>query len=359
MGIEVSGRIKDLRELMKKASIGVMVVSKTANVSYVTGFRGEDSWALVTDKKVFLLTDSRYTEQAEGECAGCEIIDRKGPMAKSIAEVLGGRKVKRRIAIEDELSIAAQKALHKELGVRLQACGGVIESLRQMKSKDEIILIAKAGKIATAALDEALEVVRVGMSEGELAGMINLNIRKRGLRESFETIVAFGANASRPHHLPGMKKLKKNDTILVDWGVRYENYCCDLTRCFGVGKVKAEYARIYNAVLQAQRAAILKVRAGVAISEIDEAARGVLRVYGRPIYGHGTGHGLGLEVHEGPVVSGKNKGKLRAGEVITIEPGVYIPGEWGVRIEDDVLVTNDGYEVLSPAAGELVKLIID
>ena len=192
MGIEISGRIRDLRKLMKKASISAMVVSKTANVWYVTGFRGEDSWAVVTDKKVFLLTDSRYTEQAEGECAGCEIIDRKGPMAKAVAEVLGGRKVKGRIAVEDELSIAAQKALGKELGVRLHTSGGMIESLRQVKSDDEIQLIKKAGKIATAALDEALELVRVGMSEGELAGMINLNIRKRGWRESFETIVAFG-----------------------------------------------------------------------------------------------------------------------------------------------------------------------
>ena len=350
----IAARVAQLRKRLGKIGAGAMVVSKAANVWYLTGFSGDDSWAFVSGNKIFLITDSRYTEQAGKECVkGCEIIDRTGAMSAAVAGVAAKCKVGKAIAIEDQMSIASQKAVKKAIGGKILVSSGVVEELRQVKDGAEVELIRIAGKIAVASLREAIGQVRVGMSEGELAGLINLGIRKRGWRESFETIVAFGANASRPHHLPGVARLKRNDTILVDWGVRYQNYCCDLTRCFAVGKVDAEYKRIYDAVLEAQRAAIAKVRAGVSAAEVDEAARGVIRKYDLPVYGHGTGHGVGLEVHEGPVVSGRNKGKLRAGEVITIEPGVYMPGKAGVRIEDDILVTAGGCEVISKRAGAL------
>ena len=185
------------------------------------------------------------------------------------------------------------------------------------------------------------------MTESEVAGLIDFNIRKTGSTNSFETIVAFGANGSLPHYQPGLRKLRKNDTILIDFGAKHKSYCCDMTRCFAVGKVNRFYQKVYTAVVESQRAAIKMVRAGVKVTEVDAAAKKVLAQYDLPEFGHGTGHGLGLEVHEAPVIAKTSKDKLKVGDVVTIEPGVYIPGKLGIRIEDDVLVTEAGCKVLS------------
>ena len=195
--------------------------------------------------------------------------------------------------------------------------------------------------------------VKAGVSESELAGMVDFEMRRAGAINSFETIAAFGANASRPHHKPTGKKLKKNDTVLIDFGVKYKGYCCDLTRCFPVGKVSRDYKKMYRAVQESQAAAIEMVKAGVEISKVDSVARNVIKKYGFPVYGHGTGHGLGLEVHEGPLVTTKSKGKFRAGQVITIEPGIYMPGKSGVRIEDDIAVTVKGCKILTSNCSQL------
>jgi Xaa-Pro aminopeptidase len=219
--------------------------------------------------------------------------------------------------------------------------------LRNSKDGSEVAAIKEAAQIAAEAIEKTLKRIRPSVTENELAGSLDFAIRKLGAKNSFETIVAFGANASRPHHQPGTRKLKKDDTVLIDFGVRYRNYCCDLTRCFVVGRVSAFYRKVYNAVKEAQAAAVKMVKPGVEIKQVDAAARAVIIKYGLPVYGHGTGHGLGLEVHEEPVISDKSKGKLQAGMVFTIEPAVYIPGRLGVRIEDDVLVTESGYKILS------------
>jgi len=189
--------------------------------------------------------------------------------------------------------------------------------------------------------------VKPGMTENTLAGIVDFEIRKAGGTGSFETIAAFGPNASRPHHQPTSRKLRKNDSVLIDFGVRLNGYCCDLTRCFAVGRPGVLYNKVYNTVKQAQAAAFKLLKAGVEISSVDSAAKETIRKANLPVYGHGTGHGLGLEVHELPVVSNKTKGKLQAGDVITIEPGVYIPGKIGVRIEDDVLITGNCFIVLT------------
>ncbi len=176
---------------------------------------------------------------------------------------------------------------------------------------------------------------------------MDFQIRKLDATNSFDTIVAFGPNASRPHHQPGKRKLKKNDTVLIDFGVKFKGYCCDMTRCFVIGKATAFYKNLFRTVQQAQAAAIKTIKAGAKIETVDTAARNVIAAANLPVYGHGTGHGLGLEVHELPIVSKKAKGKLRAGQVITIEPGVYVPGKSGVRIEDDILGTKTGYKILT------------
>jgi len=343
----VKNRIRKIRRQLKKQLLDCLIVTKPANVTYVTGFGGDDSWAIITRRSVYLLTDSRYIEQAENQCAGCKIIQRTGPMTKAVATLMKRLKLSQSAAVEKSISLAAYDALKKQLKARLKTVGNIIEAVRSCKDPNEIAAIKKAALIAAKALEQTVPYLKRGISENELAGMLDFQIRKLEASNSFDTIVAFGSNASRPHHQPGTRKLRKNDSILIDFGVKYKGYSCDLTRCFAVGRPTALYKKVYEAVRHAQAAAIKMIMAGVKFSKIDAAAKEVLRKHDLPLYGHGTGHGLGLEVHEEPAVSGEAKGKLQAGMVLTIEPAVYIPGKLGVRIEDDVLVTQNGCKILS------------
>lgn len=308
---------------------------------------GDDSWALLTPHAVYLLTDSRYTEQANSECSGCRIIERQEPMTKAVAKLLSKYKSVKSLAVENSVSIAQLRALKKNVKKRIRPLANVIEAVRRAKDDYEVKAVKKAARIALRALVAAIRRMKPGITESELAGLIEYHMRKLGSRPSFDTIVAFGSNAARPHHSSGKRKLKKNDGVLIDFGAKVAGYCCDMTRCFPIGKPGRLFEKAYKAVRQAQSAAIAAAKAGVALKAIDDAARKVIREHGFEPYGHGTGHGLGLEVHELPIVGPKSKGKLQVGDVITIEPGVYIPGKLGVRIEDDVLVTKTGCKILS------------
>jgi Xaa-Pro aminopeptidase len=340
-------RLSRVKRRLVRQNIDVLLISAPANVTYLTGFLGDDSWALLTPRAVYLLTDSRYTEQASGECFGCRIIERDEPMTKTVAKLLSRYKSLESIAVENSVSVAQLKALKKNVKKRIKPLANLIETVRRAKDDDEVRAVKKAAHIASRALSASLTFMKPGVTESELAGTIEHQMRKLGAKASFETIVAFGPNASKPHHSSGKRKLKKNDTILVDFGTRLNGYCCDVTRCFAVGKPGWLFERAYEAVRQAQSAAISAVKSGVSFKAVDQAARKAIREHGFEPHGHGTGHGLGLEVHELPIVGPKSKGKLEAGDVITIEPGVYIPGKLGVRIEDDVLVTETACIILS------------
>ena len=346
----IGKRIKAIHHQLNKKKIDCLVVTKPANVTYTTGFSGDDSWAVITKGRVYLLTDSRYIEQAQNECAHCSIIQRTDSLAQAVAKLV--KKLKSLsasggVTVEKSASLADFGELKRSVKARLKTVGNIIESIRSSKDSGEIAAIKAAASIAAQALKRTLRHTRPGMTENELAGMLDFQIRKLGARNSFETIVAFGPNASRPHHQPSKRRLKKKDTILIDFGARYKGYCSDITRCFAVGRSTTFYKKAYDVVEQAQAAAIKMVKAGVEIRQVDAAAREVISKYDLPVYGHGTGHGLGLEIHESPFLKAESKGKLKAGEVITIEPGIYIPGKLGVRIEDDVLVTETGCKILT------------
>jgi Xaa-Pro aminopeptidase len=347
----IKKRIRAIHQEFCKRGIDCLIVTNPANVTYSTGFMGADSWVLITKKQTFLLTDSRYTEQAQKECVGCKITMRANsePIAQAAAKLIRQLKSVQisKVRVEKSISLASFEALQKSMKTRLKTADGIIESLRSIKDKFEITAIRTAASIAAKALKQTLRQVKPGMSESELAGLLNYQIRKLGATTGFDTIVAFGPNASRPHHEPGRKILKRNDAVLIDFGARYKGYCCDITRCFAVGKSTAFYKRVFDVVEQAQSAAIELVRAGVETICIDTAAREVIAKNGLPVYEHGTGHGFGLEIHELPFLKAVSTGKLKTGEVITVEPGVYIPGRLGVRIEDDVLVTETGCRILT------------
>ncbi|NLH17912.1 MAG: aminopeptidase P family protein [Phycisphaerae bacterium] len=340
-------RVWDLRRRIQKAGIDGLLVVDPKNVTYLTGFLGEDSWLLVTDRKTILLTDSRYIEQARQECPSCRIVLRKTTLTDSVAQVASRAGGLRILGVEPGISVDLFRSLRNRVSLRLRPVGGLTEGLRQIKDSGEVRFIRRAADTAWAALAEVLPKIRSGVTESAVAGMIEYAIRQRGLKSSFDPIVCFGPNGSRNHHQPGQRKLKGRDTILIDFGAKGNGYICDLTRSFAVGEPSQRYRRAWQTVFDAQQKGIGMICPGTDTQAIDAAIRKVIADNGFPVYGHGSGHGIGLAVHEGPFLSPIRKGQLLAGQILTIEPGIYLPGEFGIRIEDDILVTEEGHKVLS------------
>lgn len=340
-------RVRAISRELKNNDIDCLIVTSPANVTYTTGFLGEDSWGLIAKGRVYLVTDSRYTEQAQKECPLCKIIDRKGLMAEAVAKIIGRQKTVRTLAVENSTSIAELGRLKKALKTRIKTAAGIIEDVRSIKDSGEIKTIKIAASIATRALARTLPEIKPGITESELAGLLDLQFRKLGAKNGFETIVAFGPNASRPHHQPGKRKLKKKDSVLIDFGAQYKNYRSDITRCFCIGGATNFYKEVYDVVERAQAAAISIIKDGADMIEVDAAARKVIADSGLPVYGHGSGHGIGLQIHENPFLKPDGRGRLKTGQILTVEPGIYIPGKIGVRIEDDVLVTKAGHEIIT------------
>jgi len=340
-------RVQAIRRQLSKSGSDALLLTKPANVTYVTGFSGEDSWAVVAKSTVYLLTDSRYTEQAQKECPHASIVERKALIAEAAGKLVGKLKSARTVAVEKSISLAQYEALKKNVQARLKAVDGLVEDQRSVKDASELAAIRSAAAIAATAFERAVRHIRPGITEGTLAGILDLEMRRQGAKVGFETIVAFGPNASRPHHQPSQRRLSQRDAILIDFGARFNGYCCDITRSFAFGKPVAAYCRAYEAVEKAQAAAIRAAKAGAELVEVDAAARNAIRESGLPVYGHGSGHGFGLEIHEIPFLKEEAKGRLKTGQIITIEPGVYIPGKLGVRIEDDILITESGREILT------------
>lgn len=346
----IKDRQSAVRRQLKNKNLDGLIVTAAGNVRYLTGFTGEDSWVFITSRRNYLLTDSRFTEQAEKECIKTVIKQRKGRMSELLGKVIAGSKSVNKVGIEKSVSVAALEAVRKRLRkvkVKVKPAGGIVESLRVIKTDGEVRLIKKAGGIAAKVFSESLKELKLGMTENEWTGIVEYQMRRFRAARGFETIVAFGKNGSIPHYQPGNVKLRKNDSVLIDFGVSYKGYRCDISRSFPVGDRGGRYAKALEVVKDAQKNAIAKIKAGVKAVDIDKAARETIKTAGFTPYGHGTGHGLGLDVHEKPFISYKSKDILKSGMVVTIEPGIYLPGKFGIRVEDDVLVTDKGSRVLT------------
>jgi Xaa-Pro aminopeptidase len=341
--------------LLEEFEVDALLVTNLHNVRYLTGFTGSSgSLLLFKDKPALLCTDPRYTVQSQQQ-VNCRILIAKGPIAKSILQVID-RSRPRRVGFEaDNMTVAQLDTLRKDLPVRsqLQPVSGLVERLRAIKDADEIAKIRASCVCNSRALEGALKRFRMGMTESELAAEIDYRNRKLGAEApAFDTIVAAGARAALPHARPGAAGVSPG-ILLIDMGAFRDGYASDMTRMVHVGPAPARYKRAYHAVLEAQLAAIDSVKAGVMAHAVDQAARSALRQQGLAReFTHSTGHGLGLEIHEMPRIGRKVKTKLEAGMTITIEPGVYIEGWGGIRIEDTVLVTPGGCEVLTPTSKE-------
>jgi len=348
----MNSRIRSICAKLKGHGLDSLVLFSPANISYLTGYRSRDSYLVVSKKGSLYITDSRYTEEARVRLKGLlRVRQIKDSFSKTLASTCSEFGFKRLGFEERYLSFADYRKISRGLGkgTKFVPVWGLVEDPRRIKGADELKKIRKATSIAVAALRFAAKLIARGRREVEIAAEIERFIRYNGASMgSFDLIVASGANSAFVHHLTSGRKLGSNEPLLIDMGVDYYGYKSDLTRVFFSGKITLLIRRVYNIVREAQARAISKIRPGIKVKEIDAAAREYIAAEGYgSFFGHNLGHGVGLEVHEAPAISPKSEQELKAGMVITIEPGIYLPGKFGIRIEDMVLVTRDGCEILS------------
>ncbi len=354
----MSARANRLIALLEEKSIDLMLVTELVNVRYLTGYTGSNGLALVGRDTRTFVTDFRYVEQAAEE-VDPSFERRRAPreLLDAVSDELPPGRL--RLGFEDaNLSVRDHARLRSLLGdeVELLAAGSLVEQLRAVKEPAEIDAIRRAAAIADEAFRRVIAEGLVGRTEREVARAITGEMLALGAEDpSFEAIVAAGPHGALPHAQPRDMPIRSGELVVIDWGAKLSGYCSDCTRTVAVGEQDGDAEDIYRLVLDAQLAGLEAVVAGADERDVDGAARDVIEAAGHGAdFGHGLGHGVGLDIHEAPRLSQRAEGRLEAGNVVTVEPGVYLPGRFGVRIEDLVVVTADGYEILTSAPKELI-----
>jgi Xaa-Pro aminopeptidase len=349
----MKGRGERLAAGLAERELDLMLVTELVNVRYLTGFTGTNGACVCGPDTRLFLTDFRYTERAEAEVDGWETITVADDWLGGIADRLSGR-----FGFEDDhVSVRLLERLRGKLadGVEAVAAGGAVEKLRRVKDEEELAAIAAASELADEVWRWSVERGLGGRSEREVARAAEARIRELGADPSFPAIVAAGPNGALPHAEPGEREIGRGDLVVFDMGAQLDGYCSDGTRTYAVGEPGEPARQAYEAVLAAQAAALAVIAAGIGGEALDGVAREKIDAAGfGERFGHGLGHGVGLEVHEAPRLSPRSDDVLAAGEVVTIEPGVYLPGELGVRIEDLVVVGESGCRNLSALPKELL-----
>ena len=361
--MDYQARRGKLRKAVKKAGADALLVTNFTNVTYLTGFTGDDAYLLVQLNGDVILSDGRYITQLEEECPGLAMeIRRPGvSMLQLLAYALRASKVAR-LAIEaDSMTVSLRERIaEKRPNLAILSTSGMVEKLRQIKDLEEVAEIRQAIWYAEKAFGVIRATLRPEQTEKQIADALDYQFRLFGARgSSFPPIVAIGSRAALPHAVPTSQTVGQTDFILIDWGASGRLYKSDLTRVLVTGKMSPKLRRVYGVVLSAQTQAIAAIRPGSVAHDVDAIARNVISEagYGR-CFGHGLGHGLGLEVHEAPRFAAKNPTVLEPGMVVTVEPGIYLPGWGGVRIEDDVLLTRNGHEVLTSVPKQLEEMVV-
>jgi Xaa-Pro aminopeptidase len=346
------GRGDRLEAELAEKGLDRMLVTDLTNVRYLTGFTGTNGAAICGPEVRIFLTDFRYTERAAAEVSEWECVTLTGDWLGGIAERLSGK-----VGFEDDhVSVRSLTKLEEKLGDGVEAvpAGGAVEALRRVKDEQELALIAEASKLADAALKQTVENGFVGKTERAVADFFEEKVRGFGGTLSFDTIVAAGPDGAQPHAEPGERVIEKGELIVFDMGAKLDGYCSDGTRTYATGDPGEEGRRVYQTVLAAQQAALEAIRPGENGEDVDQAARKVIDDAGHgEHFGHGLGHGVGLDIHEGPRLSLRSDDVLAVNEVVTVEPGIYLAGDLGVRIEDLVVVTDDGLRNLSSLPKDL------
>ena len=354
-------QIARIREELNKRSLDALLITDEKNQRYAAGFPFTDGAVLVGKEKAFLITDSRYIEAAQQQAEGAEVrlFDKAHPLTMKIKEALGEIGAEKIAAEDQSLCHAAFIGWEKKLGTELEGVGDLFAVLRAVKTEEEIASMIHAQRISEAALDEVLHIIKPGMTEREVAAELVYRMLRHGSEgNSFDPIVVTGAKTSMPHGVPGDKVIRTGDFVTMDFGCLKDGYCSDMTRTVAVGSATDEMKNVYHTVLKAQLAGIAAARAGVLGKDIDAAARKVITDAGYGEYfGHGFGHCLGLEIHEPPIAGPTGNMPLPAGSLSSAEPGIYLPGRFGVRIEDVMIIREDHAEVITKAPkSELIIL---
>jgi len=347
-------KIARIREELASRGLDALLVTDEKNQRYAAGFPFTDGAVLVGKEKAFLITDSRYIEAAEAtadEGVAVRLFDREHPLSERLKEALGEIGAARVGAEDEKLSHAAFLGWEKKLGLTLLPAGDLFVKLRAVKTEEEIASMIHAQRISEAALEETLHIIRPGMTEKEVAAELVYRMLRHGSEgNSFDPIVVTGSKTSMPHGVPGDKVIQPGDFVTMDFGSLKNGYCSDMTRTVAVGSATDEMKNVYQIVLRAQLAGIAAARAGVLGKDIDAAARKVIDDAGYgPYFGHGFGHCLGLDIHEWPLAGPRGDAPLPAGALSSAEPGIYLPGRFGVRIEDVMIIRENGAEVITRA----------
>ncbi|MFV0561106.1 MAG: M24 family metallopeptidase [Enterococcus sp.] len=351
-------RVEKLRKAMKAEEIDAFLVTSPYNLRYLTNFTGTTGLAVITLEKAFFITDFRYTEQAATQAQGFEIIQNVGPIFDEVANLVKKEDI-RNLAFEElHVSFAEYSVLEEIIISDLTPVAGMIEEIREIKDEEEVATIQKACQITDEAYEHILKMIRPGMTEIEVANQLDFYMRSLGASGvSFDTIVASGLRSAMPHGVASDKIIETGDMITLDFGCYYQGYVSDMTRTFAIGDPGEKLKEIYQIVLDAQLAVIDMAKPGLTGIQLDAVARDYITKFGYgDAFGHSTGHGIGLEIHEAPNVSSRADKQFVVGNIITDEPGIYLPGIGGVRIEDDLLITAEGNRVLTQSPKELIIL---
>ena len=362
--MDFRARQAKLREHVSNTRFDALLISHLPNIRYLCGFTGSAGFLLVEETGSVFFSDVRYDTQARDEVHGAKVVIARKSVLKAIGDFLGRHRKRHRkwsLGIESEHFTVAEKrrlADATPTGIVLKDAPSVVEHARLLKDEDEIKLMRAAVDLGAKIFERGLEVIRPGVQEVEVAAEMELAARRGGAGEmSFPTIIASGARSALPHGRASSQPIAADSFVVCDFGVILSGYCSDQTRTVWVGGVSKDARPAYEAVREAQQAAVAAVRPGITVGEVDSAARKVLQKAGLGRhFTHSTGHGVGLEIHEIPRVAQGQPEVLQPGMIITIEPGVYFPGKWGIRIEDMVVVTDGGCQVLTPTSKEFLAV---
>ncbi|MFD1030703.1 M24 family metallopeptidase [Metaplanococcus flavidus] len=348
-------KLQKLRNEMAQQKIEAFLITSEFNLRYITEFTGSSGLAIVTPEKALFITDFRYTEQAAEQCKGFEIVQAKTNLLEETALQVKELGVKSLSFEKDFVTYSSYEQYREKMEVELVPVSGVIEKIRIIKTEDEVATLKAAAKIADDAFEYICTFIKPGMTELEVSNELEFFMRKQGAESSsFDIIVASGFRSALPHGRASDKVIESGDFVTMDFGALYNGYISDITRTVAVGEPSEKLKEIYQIVLEAQELGVEKIGPGMTGFDADAIGRDHIKSKGYgDAFGHSTGHGIGLEVHEAPGLSSKSQVVLEPGMAVTVEPGIYLPGIGGVRIEDDILITESGNERLTKSSKEL------
>ena len=351
-------KLQKLRASFSKAGIDALFITSPVNRRYISGFTGTAGAVLISEKAALFITDFRYMEQGKNQAVGFNVIEHGRSLYETVQEKLQELGIKRLGFEKHDLSYAQYETISKAFSAELVPVDSLVEELRLIKTEEELLVMKQAAKIADDAYDYIQTKIKPGVREIEISNELEFFMRSQGASSSsFDIIVASGLRSALPHGVASDKIIQEGELVTLDYGAIFNGYCSDITRTLAVGEISDELKKIYDTVLEAQVRGVDGIKAGLTGREADALTRDYINEQGYGKYfGHSTGHGLGLEVHEQPALSARSETVLKPGMVVTVEPGIYIPGVGGCRIEDDIVITETGNERLTHAKKELIHL---